>query len=806
MKFQLRDYQREAIRGTEEQAGIHNWLFRDGRNSGIVVLPTGAGKTFTLVAYLEALRAKRKAAGENIRVLWIAHRDELIAQAAETFRKVNPGAYITSWVARRVVLDSGEKIPGPKDANGDIVVAMIASTKKLFEALDVVAQAKNCKYIVAVDECHHWATQTSIEIEQSKRTKKVVYSNMYERLYGELDKLKLSCGKIKIVDKYIGLTATPERLDKRPLKFEGIAYKTTFIDMVRRGYLAKPVLREMRTNAYAKLDVRGGEFTAQSLERLNTPRRNLAIAREIIDHRWRYGKTLVFCCSVQHTKDLKLAMDKYAAKRKIDAPPIRIIDGTASNLERNEVRNWLDAGPPREFKILLNCMVYTEGFDCPSLNSIVLARPTMSESLWMQMVGRGARIVKRTATYDQSAFSDFPSVGETGIFKSAKDPAMQAVGKTVDLLPGTTPRIVVERAIKDSFNLTIVSDDITRFSTLIKEWELHVSPEAVDDKERKKREDDKKHGNKVAKKLKDRKQIRRVEGDLEEAQLVNVQGILVVSTMYQSRIGIPLDEDRMDSIRSLHEFSKGCWIDWVDHTYACTRPLDPKTGDRTCSCPSRKIFDKDLFAQSYTFCVTSGSIPSKVWTKIMWSYYFSEIQHRKTMIDQHTKKVVPTWQWIPMKTITEDMKRASRVRVRKDLEQAGVDNARFNTEYAGRKKVIELYDKVFKQAMSDNKSVASVGALNLVHERIQKISAKDRRIVVRTDVLIEGERRPWIRRLYTFREAMSAAMRNVLNDSCCMVQAVAQNSMLRDQDAHQFGRKKPATTPYSGSPYPGGRA
>jgi superfamily II DNA or RNA helicase len=792
VKLKLRDYQLASIRGDSKWPGVWNFLYRDNHFAGMVVLPTGSGKTFTAVTFCEALMAKRKKEGDDVRVIWIAHRDELIEQAAEAFRKINPKAYMTTWIGsgKKVTLDSGEVLSGPKDAHGDVILAMINSSKKLPDAIDIVAHNKGCTYVVVIDEAHHYAVGHEYE---------GAYSNMYKRLMAKLRRLKHH-GK-KTVEKLVGLSATPERLDKRPLGFDGIAYRTTFLDLVRRGYLAKPRLYEMRSNFYAKLDVRGGEFTQQSLERLNTPTRNAAIAKEIISNRWRYGKTLVFCCTRKHCRDMGQALDQYAGEIGVDID-FRIIDGTNTKLERQEIRAWLDHGPPREFKILLNCMVYTEGFDAPTLNSVVLARPTMSETLWMQMVGRGARIVKARAVYPTSYFSSYPAVGESGMFVKTKDPTSQAYGKTVELIPGSTPKIMVERSIKDTFNLTVVSDDITRFATLLKDWELHISPESADDDEFKRRRRRKQR----VKEIQETQTAvaNRVEGKLAEAQLVSVQGILVVSTLFYSRIGIPLDEDRMDSIRALNEFAKGCWIDYVDHKKGCHKPAD-SSGKPLCTCKKRKIFDKDMFNQSYTYCVTNGQIPFQVWQKIQWAYYLHHIRNLQWVLDDNTRKSVRTYHWVPVTTITDEMRKQSRLRVNKDLAQAQTTNAGFNAEYSSRDKIMDLYSTVLRHALKMKHTLATVSVLNEVHRRVKRISARDRRLVLRTDVVMNEEKDPWIRKLFVFRETMSEAMQQILNDSCCMVQAVGLNSKLSENEAFEFRPGGKHDRAGSGNPLPDGQ-
>lgn len=790
-KLVLRPYQKEAIQGNTDYPGIHNFLYRDGNFAGMVILPTGGGKTFTAATYCEALRRSRKKAGKDLRIVWIAHRDELISQAAEAFRRINPKAFMTTWTSRRVVLDSGEKLPGPKDGHGDVIFAMVNSSRALPQALGLIAKSRKCQYFIVIDEAHHYA------VGHDHETK---YSNMYKRIMAELR--AAHSGSQPTVDKLMGLSATPERHDKRPLGFDGIAYSISFVDLVERGYLARPELYEMRSNFYTKLDVRGGDFTQQSLERLNTPKRNMAIVQEILKNRWRYGKTLVFCCSRQHCQDMANMF-----KRLGGDLPVHVIDGTNSKVERKQIKHWLDEGPPREFKVLLNCMVYTEGFDCPTLNSVVLARPTMSETLWMQMVGRGARIVKARGTFPLSHFGTYPKAGQIGEFTLANDPAKRSIAKTLSIVSGTIPRIEVERIIKKKFKLTVVSDDITKYATLIKDWQLHIDPHKLEEEEERKKRRRKRRIKKVQEAL---ATANKVEGTLSPAQLVDVQGILIISTLFHSRIGIPMDPDRMDSVRQLYQFAKGCWVDWVDHVQGCRHPVAFDTGKPLCGCPRRKIFDNDLFAQSYTFCVTAGQIPYQVWTKLQWAYYFHHIRGKQYVLDKQTGKSVRSWEYIEVARETDAMLSASRFRVERDLTDAKDANAKFNAQFHSRDAILKLFDEVFAQSLKDPDPDTPVAALNKVHGMITKIAARDRRIVCHTNIQIGGRRDKWIWRMAQFREAMTEAMQEHLDDSCCMVQAIALDSRLSQQEAHEFRRGKfakqmgsPDSSRWAGAPAPG---
>jgi hypothetical protein len=156
------------------------------------------------------------------------------------------------------------------------------------------------------------------------------------------------------------------------------------------------------------------------------------------------------------------------------------------------------------------------------------------------------------------------------------------------------------------------------------------------------------------------------------------------------------------------------------------------------------------------------------------------------MVDKDSGEQVRTWNYVEIEPATEEMKRLSRLRVEKDLNTAKEANATFNTKYHNRDEVLKLFEQIFRRAMADKKSPASVAALNAIHSRITKLSARDRRIICTTDIQISSDKDPNMHRMFKFREAMTMAMQEVLDDSCCMVQAVAENSNLSQREGYQF--------------------
>ena len=324
----LRDYQLGALDAIE-QAAAH------GVRRPLVALPTGTGKT---VVFAEAIRRR------GGRSLVLAHRDELISQAADKLRMVDPSATIGTVKAER-------------DEHAAPVV--VASVQTLARERRLARIGRDWRTVV-VDEAHH-ATAES-------------YGRILEHVgaFGEPGPLTL------------GVTATPERADGTPLGevWEEIVYRADILEMIRAGYLAD--LRAVRVQIAADLDAvhtRAGDLVAGELEdalrEANAPEHAVAAYLEHAAGR----KALVFTPTVRLAHEIAEAFQ--AAGVAAEA-----LDGTTDLDERRGILERLHTG---RTMVVCNCAVLTEGFDEPSIDCIVIARPTKSRPLYVQMIGRGTR-------------------------------------------------------------------------------------------------------------------------------------------------------------------------------------------------------------------------------------------------------------------------------------------------------------------------------------------------------------------------------------------------------------------------------
>lgn len=317
---QLRDYQTETC----AQVAQH---LRAGVKTVLVVAPTGSGKSTVGSAIVRA------AVQGNHRVLWLAHRKELIDQASETLSSFNiPNGLILAG-----------RTPRPYEP------VQVASVQTLSRR--TVPQAD----LVVIDEAHHY-----------------LGDNQYGRLLAQLPAARV-----------VGLTATPWRLDGRGLAdlWEQHVISRTPSELRTQGHLC-PVTGWV----FQALDVSGvgksqGDYRDSELARVKLPREILGdVVKEWLA-RAHGVRTILFACGVEHSK-------AFVAEFRAAGVAAEHVDGSLSRAERAAIFARVRSG---QTTVLSNCQVATEGFDLPELACVVLARPTMSEGLYLQMVGRVLR-------------------------------------------------------------------------------------------------------------------------------------------------------------------------------------------------------------------------------------------------------------------------------------------------------------------------------------------------------------------------------------------------------------------------------
>ena len=323
----LRDYQRAAL------DAVHAARAK-GVTRQLISLPTGSGKTFVAAHLVSEI---------GLPTVFMVHRDELVTQTLRQMHMVNPALSLGVCKADR------------NELHRDIVVAS-AQTLAHAKRLAMLRAAVGGGGLFISDESHHDLAPT--------RT----------RAINEMEPALL-----------VGLTATPMRGDKQGLDaiYDEIVYHLPMLDLIARGQLARLV--GLRIDTETELDAvhtRAGEFAEDELTAaVDTPQRNQLIVESWQKHARDRTRTVAFCVTRQHAKDLR---DCFRAAG-IQA---EMVLGETPPEERARIFADFHAG---RLPVLTNCTVLTEGYDEPAIDCILMARPTKSPGLFIQAVGRGAR-------------------------------------------------------------------------------------------------------------------------------------------------------------------------------------------------------------------------------------------------------------------------------------------------------------------------------------------------------------------------------------------------------------------------------
>lgn len=344
----LRPYQYQAIKSIAEA-----W---QSNERTMVVMATGTGKT---TVFAEVLR-RRAAAGRG-RALVLAHRLELLTQARDRLHLGGLGAHI----------ESGESL-APLDPRStmepaDVVVATVQTMRgRRLERWDPAAFGT-----IIVDEAHH-ATSAS-------------YRAVLDRFHGA---------------KILGVTATPDRGDGVALGgvIDHLAFEYNLRDGISEGFLSPIRMLAIDTPSVDMSSVRttkqehGRDFSAEDLAKAMRGEKELHELAAPIAKETGSRPTLVFVPSVEIAHELARVLAAYVGPEQVDS-----LDGSSSADERRHALGRYQRG---ECRILVNCALFTEGFDAPRTECVVVARPTKSRALYAQMVGRGTRLSPDTGKVD----------------------------------------------------------------------------------------------------------------------------------------------------------------------------------------------------------------------------------------------------------------------------------------------------------------------------------------------------------------------------------------------------------------------
>ena len=337
--IELRPYQWDALTAIEAAA-------LRGVRRQVVSLPTGAGKTVIFTHLLVE---------RQTRTLILVHRDELIHQTLEKL----------AMVAQGTALDIGV-IKAERDEHaGDVVVASVQTLQR--EArLQRLAQTFG---LVVVDECHHALPANS-------------YGRILTHVGAGQDDGPLT----------VGYTATPFRPNNDPIItagekhgcFDEVVYTLPLMGLVAQGYLSPIVAKGIflegldldavrtRHGDYVEHDLAAALMAADAPEHLVRGYEELAPGR----------RALIFCPTVEMTYAVEHAF------RSAGLTAASVVEDTSTD-ERQAIYRQVRTG---SLRALVSCVVLTEGFDEPSIDCIMLARPTKSKVLFYQCIGRRLRL------------------------------------------------------------------------------------------------------------------------------------------------------------------------------------------------------------------------------------------------------------------------------------------------------------------------------------------------------------------------------------------------------------------------------
>ena len=303
-----------------------------GHTRTLLVLPTGTGKTIVFAS----VAADQVRAGD--RVLILAHRGELLEQAADKLQR-STGLVSAVEKAESTCLDSWFRV-------------VVGSVQTLQRTARLERFPQDYFGTIIIDEAHHAITDG------------------YRRILDYFEGAKV-----------LGVTATPDRGDMRNLGevFDSLAFEYKLTDAIKEGYLCKIMAQTIPL----KLDITsvtmsGGDYAVGDLGTALDPYLE-QIAAEMAN-RCKSRKTVVFLPLIKTSQKFRDLLNTHG---------FRAAEVNGQSDDRRQVLADFDAD---KYNVLCNSMLLTEGWDCPSVDCVVVLRPTKVRSLYSQMVGRGTRL------------------------------------------------------------------------------------------------------------------------------------------------------------------------------------------------------------------------------------------------------------------------------------------------------------------------------------------------------------------------------------------------------------------------------
>ncbi len=345
LMYKLRDYQQDAVNSAIK-------YFQKKRDPALIVLPTGAGKSLVIAELARVAKG---------RVLVLAHVKELVEQNYQKY--ISYGLEAGIFSASLGLKDWKEK-------------AIFGSVQSVARAPEIFFENFS---ILIIDECHRVAEEGDTQYQ------------------AVINKLKLRNPNLCI----LGLTATPYRFGlgwiyeysnlgelktEQKRFFKKCVYELPLTHMIKNKFLTNPVKIDIPVTCYdfSELAEKNRFYTTSEVEELlkNQKRLTPLIVKNIVDITEKYQRkgVMIFSSTVNHAKEIMSFLSESDA---------RVVFGDTDISERDKI---VEDFKNKKFKYLVNVSVLTTGFDAPHVDVIAIMRPTESNALYQQIIGRGLRL------------------------------------------------------------------------------------------------------------------------------------------------------------------------------------------------------------------------------------------------------------------------------------------------------------------------------------------------------------------------------------------------------------------------------
>ena len=346
-EMKLFDYQKDMAMRIEKAFRLYR--------SVMAQMPTGTGKTVVLASVVESFLGEHP-----LKSVWIvAHRRELVSQIQETIERV-----FSNRLAEKEDGSSDNLIEKPLDSS------LFTLRSSLIKAMSIQWLARHYDEIgeepgmIVIDEAHHALAKT--------------YKEMWDRFPKA---------------KFLGLTATPCRLNGKGFTdlFDVLVQSWSVPEFISKGRLATYDFVSIKSNGVTQrlidsLQKRGadGDYQNKEMDMLLNKRPSIERLYRSFEEYGKDRKGIVYAINISHAKKIMELYQEHGIKAVA-------IDSKTPAAERQADIESFKKG---DIQVLVNVDIFSEGFDCPDVEFVQLARPTLSLAKYLQMVGRGLRVAK----------------------------------------------------------------------------------------------------------------------------------------------------------------------------------------------------------------------------------------------------------------------------------------------------------------------------------------------------------------------------------------------------------------------------